>query len=198
MQVIFDQLRVSDDGQKMFIDIHVNGLPVFEHVYLDKLYVTTADNVEETSSCPPEDKCFYIHTFGEGDKEAHLTLPNFESSYTYEKPNFSSDLFFVYITCKTVGETNPCYEVMSCEYKQTAVGVTFDENLLYQRVMGYTKDLADSCSVHQGFTDFILQWNAFKASVETEHWVSAVRFYNMLFGNTSDTGNTTKHCGCNG
>lgn len=198
MQVIFDQLRVSDDGQKMFIDIHVNTLPVFSNVRLDKIYVATADNVQESTSCPPpEDKCIYVHTFGEDETEAHIKLPS-ENGYTYEKGNFSSDLFLVYVTCKTVGDPDVCYEYLPCEYKQVTVGVTFDENLLYQKVMSYTKELADSCSVHQDFADFILQWNAFKASVETEHWISAKKFYNLMFSKGTSGDSITKHCGCHG
>ena len=77
--------------------------------------------------------------------------------------------------------------------------LTFDENILYQRVMDYTKQLADDCNMPNGFIDFILRWNAFKASVETEHYIPAIKFYKMLFDDYSGTGRGTfKPCGCHG
>jgi hypothetical protein len=88
------------------------------------------------------------------------------------------------------------------------LGVTFDENLLYQRVMQYTKSLADNCKIPVAFMDFILLWNAFKASVETEHYIPAIKYYNMLFGKDADgnpygaydktSGVISKPCGCHG
>ena len=80
--------------------------------------------------------------------------------------------------------------------------------------MDYTKDLADDCTIPTGFTDFILLWNAFKASVETEHYGPAIKYYNMLFGNPDErvtrdgshspfgggsaNNRRTKPCGCHG
>ena len=52
--VIFDQLRISDDGTKMYINIHVNEADEFASVYLDEMYICTADGVNETAFCDPE------------------------------------------------------------------------------------------------------------------------------------------------
>ena len=82
--------------------------------------------------------------------------------------------------------------------------MTFDENRLYQKVMGYVKELQQNCSVPAGFIDFILMWNGFKASIETEHFVDAKNFWKMLFDKdiVMDTGFMpvygNKICGCHG
>ena len=77
---------------------------------------------------------------------------------------------------------------------------TIDYALLYQQVMDYTKDLADDCQIPQGFIDFILRWNAFKAAVETEHYIPAIKFWKMLFENQGGKtlAHSTKPCGCHG
>ena len=82
----------------------------------------------------------------------------------------------------------------------TTVGAVFNEKLLYQHIMGFTRQLANDCQVPVGFSDFILLWNAFKAAVETGHFIAAIKYFNMLF---SDNRNTTfikepKPCGCHG
>jgi len=80
------------------------------------------------------------------------------------------------------------------------LGVVFDETMFYQKVMNHTKDLLATCCVPKLFIDFILLWNAFKASVETEHYISAIKFYNLLFDvrDSKSYIETIKGCGCHG
>ena len=35
--IIFDQLRLSDDGSQMFIDVHVNKAEYFKDIYLESI-----------------------------------------------------------------------------------------------------------------------------------------------------------------
>ena len=83
----------------------------------------------------------------------------------------------------------------------TTLGVTFDEALLHQKVLGYTNELIQDCQVPQGFTDFILLWNAFNSAIETEHYIPAIKYWNMLFDSTIDSGGyigNKGNCGCHG
>lgn len=233
--LIFDQLRISDDGRKMYISIHINKASYFENVYLDSITITTADKVLETVEQVPSSDYIYHQKFGSDLKEADLVLnkSSFDAAFnnvnpisgevinpdepnakrSFEHSNFSQDLFFVYIKCKLAnGEAyDPCIPCVLDD--DVTLGVTFDTNLLYQRVMDYTKQLGEDCTIPQGFTDFILLWNAFKAAVETEHYIPAIKFYNMLFGNASDDarkdgsyspygkvsgGSGFRNCGCHG
>ena len=206
MSVIFDQLRISDDGKRMYINVHVNTADYFDNIYLDKLTIMTSDKVSETDPSIPTSDYIYTITFDDNQKEVALVLTAADFTKTWETdPNamqfkqvdMSRTLFFVYVKIKGVpDECTPC-----TLDEEVTVGVTFDENLLYQQVMNYTKQLAQDCTIPQGFTDFILQWNAFKASVETEHYVPAIKYYNMLFngGSIGTTSfGTSKPCGCYG
>lgn len=201
--VIFDQLRLSDDAQKMYVNVHVNTASYFDNIYLDRIVVMTSDKVLEATIADlyPTDSegnpmdYEYTKQFEDGVKEAALvlTVNDFQSLKTTD---MSNTLFFVYVKCKgTVGECTPCRLD-----ELTTLGVTFDEKMLYQRVMGYAKELADDCKVPVGFADFILLWNAFKAAVETEHYVAAIKYWEMLFDKSQSTAlaYTTKGCGCHG
>jgi hypothetical protein len=64
--------------------------------------------------------------------------------------------------------------------------------------MDFTKSLADECKIPVGFADFILLWNAFKAAVETEHYISAVKYWKMLFDKNISSYGNNKPCGCHG
>ena len=193
--IIFDQLRISDDGSRMYINLHVNQADYFKDIYLDSITIMTACQVSETSPELVTDDYIYRQTFEGNLKQADLVLTPADFNEKFSKNDLSHDLFFVYIVCK--GVPDPCTPCRLDE--MTTLGVTFDENILYQKVMDFTKELLKDCNINQGFLNFILQWNTFKAAVETEHYVAAIRFWKMLFeeGGTHNL-SITKNCGCHG
>lgn len=208
--VIIDQFRISGDGSKIYLDVHVNTASYFEHVYLDSITLVTSDKVLETTfSDPPTAEYIYKKTFVGNEKEfhtvidkgvldaafSHLSTDN-TTADTVHSGNFSNDLFFVYVKVK--GEPDEC---TPCELdREVTIGVTFDYTLFHQMIMGYTRELADDCTIPHGFTDMILLWNAFKAAVDTEHYVPAIQFWKKIFGNKSNyaAAYKTRGCGCHG
>lgn len=195
MSVIFDQLRISDDGKKMYINLHINKAEYFDDIYLDSITIMTADKVSETNPNMPTADYIYNKVFEDNQKEADLVLLPSDFNEYFAKSDFGSDLFFVFVKIKGVpSECTPCRLD-----EEVTLGVTFDENLLYQRVMDFTKGLTNDCQIPTEFTDFILLWNAFKASVETEHYVPAIKFWKMLFDNRGSVAmGKPKNCGCHG
>ena len=203
--VLFDQLRISDDGRQMYIDAHVSLADCFDGVTIQSLYICLGSQVYETLTIDPESNGNIYHkTYGENVREIHECITIGDDALVYNKTSFSKDLFFVYVGCNTVPEGCECYPHVG----RYVLKVTFDENLLYQRVMGYTKALADDCQIPVAFMDFILLWNAFKASVNTDHYIPAIKYYNMLFGMDTEgqsygaydknSGMIHKPCGCHG
>lgn len=226
--VQFDQLRISDDGKELFIDIHVNNSSYFKNVYISGIVIIDANSKEkdckskdytgisETNPFVPNSNYIYKSEVFGNEKELHLRLTkaDFDAAFInngsidsidsskpyaklpFNKSNFSDGLFFVYIYCKGVSdECTPCV----LDSSKPTVGVTFDEKLLYQRVMDFTKQLADQCIIPREYIDFILLWNAFKASIETEHYIPAIKYWQMLFNTPMlINGITTKGCGCHG
>ena len=193
--VLFDLLRISDDGKRMYVDFHVNGADYFKKLTLDSMVIMTADQVSETDPLTPTTEYIYKMDFPDGMREYSTVLVPAEMNENFTKNNFSTDLFFVYVICK--GTPDPC---TPCGLDDaTTLGVTFDENLLHQKVLGYTRMLADTCNIPQAFIDFILTWYGFKAAIETEHPIMAIKYYNMLFGfGDIDTDTYNKGCGCHG
>lgn len=197
--IIFDELRLSDDAKKIYISIHVNEADYFENIYLDKIVIKTGDKVLEATAPElfstddnPTDS-IYTKTFEGNIKKADLVL-TVNDFLTLKQSDMSKTLFFVYVRCKgTVAANTPCGLD-----EMTTVGVTFDEKLLYQRVMDYTKSLSDDCIISIGFTDYILLWEAFKAAIKTGHFKPAIKYWNMLFSNSDTITYTTKGCGCHG
>lgn len=203
--IIFDQLRISDDGKRMYINAHVNKADYFNDIYIDSIVIQTADKVSETDPGLPTSDYVYIKKAGENAKELNLVLEASDLSRSWEsdpkaiafgRGDMSKTLFFVYIKCKgTPGSCTPCRLD-----EETTLGVVFDENVLHQKVMDYTKELVADCSVPSAFIDFILLWNAFKSAIETEHYIPAIKFFNMMFEEVGKScqSRTIKTCRCNG
>lgn len=203
--IIFDQLRISDAGDKMYINAHVNDADYFKNVYIESVTIMTSEKVSETTPEAPTSNYIYKKTFDGSSKDVDLVLTALDFTRTWEttpkamafkEGDISNTLFFVYIKCTgTPGACTPCRLD-----EETTLGVTFDENILYQRVMDYTKELGNSCTIPLGYIDFILLWYAFKSAIETEHYIEAIKFYNILFGTVNSEGHRSviKSCGCHG
>ena len=199
--VLFDLLRISDDGKRMYLDFHVNKAHYFDGLTLESLTILTADKVSETDPLTPTAEYIYKLDFEDDLREYSTVLQPTDFNELFTKSTLSQDLFFVYVTVK--GTPDPC---TPCRLDEpVTLGVTFDENLLHQKVLGYTNQLAQDCQVPQGFIDFILLWQAFKAAIEAEHPLIAIKYWQMLFddysgGSVDVQGNVSlfKPCGCNG
>lgn len=209
--VVFDQLRLSDDAQRMYINVHVNTSVYFTKMYIKRLVIVTSDKVTK-ASCRgkyptdadgnPKDY-IYLKEFDDYTKEAELVLTAYDFMRTWEtelskidfkKGDMSKTLFFVYVECEgTVAADTPCGRD-----EPVTVGVTFDDKMLYQKTMGYVKELTEECKVPMAFTNFILLWHAFKAAVVTEHFLDAIKYWKMLFDEYGGEAVTTKGCGCHG
>ena len=197
--VIFDQLRISDNGKLMLVNFHVNKAEYFKYIFLESLTIMTADQVSETDPLTFSTQYVYRVDFEEGMKEYNVALQPTDFNENFTKSNFSSDLFFVYVKCKDA----PIIGCPPCRLDElTTLGVTFDEAMLHQKVLGYTNELVADCVVPQGFTDFILLWQAFKSAIEAEHYIMAIKYWRMLFedygiGSGEYIGNKS-NCGCHG
>ena len=122
-------------------------------------------------------------------KEVHLVVDKNEIN-----ADLSKDMLYVYFhVTGTPSLDTPCRldEVYT-------LGVTFNEGAIYNRMMNYTKEIIDTCSVPNGFINMILQLEAIKAAIETENYASANKFYNKLINAKSSMCTSNINCRCYG
>lgn len=192
--VIFDQLRISDDGYTLYIDAHVNKASYFDNIFISKITICTEDQVHETDPLEYFDKFIYQQDFqGEDLKELHLVLNSNSFNEVFKGKDLSHNMFFVYIECG--GTPDPCTPCRLDEL--TTLGVTFDYGRLFNIAMNYTRELTKTCNIPDKFIDFILNFEGLKLSIETEHYIPAINYWNVLTSG-ANYGVTTKPCGCHG
>jgi len=171
--VYFHLYRVEEDGTATHVGLDETDDVEFLHFYYNS-YILYREDV----------------------RQAHLVLCLADFNERFCKKDLSHNMFFVYFTVRgTPASDTPCRFD-----EKTTVGVTFDYNILYQNAMGFTRELADTCTVPQGFIDFILNMEALRMSVETEHYIPAISHFKWMMGQGAiGTGNSVpapKPCGC--
>lgn len=198
MSVIIDQLRISDDGKNLFIDVHVNKSSYFENVYLRRITICTEDQVSELNPQAYSNDFIYqeeIPHVVDGEvvemKELHRVLCSNVFNEKFKKCDLSHNMFFVYIDCAgTPSSDTPCRLD-----EMTTLGVTLDYGVIYNIAMNNTRELADTCKVPQRFHDFILNFEAMKISIETEHYIPAIHYWKNILGQPHGA-YMHKGCGC--
>ena len=188
--VVIEQLRISPDGQQLFIDAHINKAPYFEDLVLDKISIDTQNTVLQSFHGPSENSVFTQTTVTNTlrPKEVHLVVDK-----NMIDADLSKDMLYVYFHVKGTPPPNiPCG--LDTPY---TLGVTFNEGIIYNRMMGYTKEIANTCEIPMGFIDMILQLEAIKAAIETENYVTANKFYNRLI-NLKSSSTSNINCKCHG
>ena len=94
MSIIIDQLRISDDSKRMYINLHVNKAEYFDNIYLDSITIMAADKVSETNPNEPTEDYIYKKVFDDGVREADFVLQPIDFNENFMKSDFSKDLFF--------------------------------------------------------------------------------------------------------
>lgn len=199
MSVIVDQLRISDNGKNLYINAHVNKAAYFDSMYIESITICTEDQVSELNPASIGEHHVYMETFGPGTREINLVLCSQMFNELLKDCDFTKHMLFVYITCGGA----PTPDTPCTMDEMTTLAVTFDYGLLYNKGMGFTRELADTCSIPREFIDYILNVEALKLSLETEHYVPAINYWKELMGRTAfstynSTTPRTKPCGCYG
>ena len=175
----------------------------YNNVYL-YLYAQTAEDVYEFVRIEDSNDFNFLHFYWQAysvirfqdQRVLHLVLDKNDFNEQFKAGDLSHNMFFVYIEVGGVpDECTPCRLD-----EQTTLGVTFDYGIVFNQAMNYTKALAADCVIPHQFLDFILNFEALKLAVETEHYVPAIEYWkNLLNANGRTLGHSiTKPCGCHG
>ena len=163
----FVELRITPDGKTLVIEVKIKDEAYYTNVYLDTITIDTQDTYSASSSSNP----VFTHTFISDTKTYSIELNAVAMNLTD-----MNQLFFVKVTAKgTPSSDTPCGKDINCV--TCAVANMYP---LYQYGMGLTKELTESCSIPQGFTDFILRKDAIEVAVKTGNFTEAAKYYKMF------------------
>jgi len=169
--VIFNELSIKEDKQSLVIDCSIEGLNIYDNMYIKSVYLDYYKNAE--SPGVPSSKALVVYDKQEGEEEQRALR------FCVEKEQLPSDmgvsdfdkgLFFVTVICD--GDLPASAALLACGADDTVdTAIVLDWQRVYEAGMKYISALNDQCfddcNDLPGFKNFILLWNALRLSVET-------------------------------
>ena len=180
----FTELRVQKE--RLTIVAEVREIEdYYDNVYIDKIIVDTQDTF--TTSGPSENAIYSVTIDGD-KKRVSISL----SATTLGLSDLEHTMFFVYAKAKgNPAPTTPCG--FDEEY---SMGVTFAFCPIYNTTVQYIREIENSCEIPKNFIDMILQFKAIQYSIDTGHYVQAIKYYNKFFKKLNIGAHS--NCGCHG
>ena len=202
--VIFSDLRINDNKDKIFVDCYIEDLDAYEQMYIKDIYIYYYKNASTVDGTPLDyAKAFKLYdatVSGTGARAVSttFTLAEMESVQNFGTSNFNGGLFYVMVTCDgTLGDTSGYAEGADATVD---IGIILDWAMLYQKGMSYVSMFGQGnvCNFPQGYDLFLLLWFGLKLALETYDYARIAQLWEkflrtMAFGGTNvlATG-----CGC--
>ncbi|MBQ9391942.1 MAG: hypothetical protein IJU02_07105 [Lachnospiraceae bacterium] len=180
--IIFDELKVTEDGSALIVEVSVSKEKYFRDVYLDSIFIDNQDTYKDTgiSSTP-----LYTFTLEGNNKILRKTI--LKNELTAGK-DFNG-ILYVYVRTKGLPADNtPC----GMDTINT-VGATLNMYNVYNDALPYLKEIASTCDVPDAFIDYMLKVKAIEAALGSGNYLMANKYWNKFFSNIN-TINTS--CGC--
>lgn len=188
--IVFDQLRVTNDGLHLVIDAHVSKEKYFDNIYMSKIYVLNEEQYKEGIGVT-ELESNYIPVW----KASTTDVKEVSIIVDEEIPfDLKKSLLFVYVV--TTGTPDSCTPCGLDNNPEMAVTMYMGD--IYNQFMTYIKSIGDDCNIPQEFIDFLLKLKAIKLSMDSGHYTQGIQYYNKwLKGNIINL-SSISNCGCHG
>lgn len=200
--VVFDELRITNDGECLVIDVRIRKESIYSNVSITNIVIGTHKNYGEGESKGTTIDFTSLNQYEDDNRHVLLRLYNYDLNPIAEEKDkdyidLKKDLIYVYV------DTTPLQTEcdLPCDMMQTHnIGVTLYMGDIYNTFMQYMNELNNkSCDnqVPQNLIDLILEYTALTTALDSKHFIKANEFYAKWFA--SDRCNIPKsNCGCNG
>lgn len=188
--VKFDELRISEDGQFLTVECHIDDYAAYSDMYIESIYLDYYKNRNPVSG-PSEHKIILYEHVIESQRESRAVRARISTSaipQDFGTNEFSRGMFYVYVHCE--GTPTAEAETMGCGADNPDVlGVIIDWHALYEKIMPLVARFSAKCSpceIPSNFENLILLWNAFRFAVDACDWAQAERLWEELMGLEND------------
>lgn len=184
--IVFDELRVTNFGDRLIVRARVRTESYYTDVYIDKIIVDTEETYTEGG---PSNNPVFTKQLDVDNKEILVQLDKLDLSTT-----LTDHLFFVYIVAKgTPSSDTPC----GMDEVNT-LGVTMYMGNYYNTFMSHIKELGSNCQVPQSLINDILKYKALTTSIDAGHYIQGINYFNKWFSGKANPQLASVDCGCHG
>lgn len=185
--VIFNDLRITPDGQNLFIDVKVAPYKYFENMFISSISIDTEETFSPTGK-PSSNAVVVYENQDTTVKEYSINL----SPDKFKLSAFNNHIFYVYVTVAgTPSADTPC--TMDTEY---TLGVALNWQSIYQQGIDHMRKVVNGCcGMPKDFIDYILRFKAFELALRTAQYQLANDRFKKWFA--EDGAKFNPPCGCN-
>lgn len=180
--IVFEQCRIDDAGKKLIIEAAVENLKYYDDVYISDIIITTEEGYTTQT-----DILLNKPDIPEDCKRLRLCL----NSDDLNKTSLNDHIFFIYIITKGY----PAPDTPCGMDNHTAMTIAVNMRPIYNKAMGYIRELKSTCDIPRGFIDMILRLKAFNLSLRTGNYPVAIEQWKTFFKDKINV-SSSKGCGC--
>ena len=200
--VIFNDLRLTDEKDKIVVDCFIEGLFIYANMYIKSIYVEYYKNA--LLSGDPSDKAIQIYSNTDTSVQAvRVCLSNTDTQVkeNFGIESFDDGLYYIIVDCD--GELSSDTSTYPCGYDETRdTGVVLDWQRIYEIGMSYITQYNNSCfnpcQSLDGFDNFIIAWNSLRLAISICDFSLLKKVYEKIlrFAGNADVVSVSS-CGCN-
>lgn len=185
--IVFNDLRITPDGENLLIDAMVAPYKYFENMYISSISIDTEETFSPTGK--PSSNAVVVY------ENQDTTVKEHSINITPDRFKFASlngHIFYVYVTVAgTPSADTPC--TMDTEY---TLGVALNWQSIYQQGVDHMRKVVNGCcGMPKDFIDYILRFKAFELALRTAQYQLANDRFKKWFA--EDGAKFNPPCGCN-
>lgn len=193
--ITINECVIARDARYLYLKAAIDDFSYFDDVFVDYLEFTihkVVNNAIETVTVELNpDGTLRSSSYTDNVKEVNLTLVPQDLGIT--------DFRTPVIVVKVYTKGYPAPDTPCGMDEEFAVGIAYNESVLYDKGLGFLKQIGIDCEIPQDFIDWILQSAAFELALKSGNIDEALKWWLRLISNRG-TGHSGKpsNCGCHG
>lgn len=193
--VSINECVIARDAKYLYLKAAIDDFTYFDNVFIDYIEVT-ANSVKDSAI---DTVTVTLNTDGTIRTDSHKVTTNVKSIDLTLTPqdlglsNFSTAFLVIKVFTKgTPSIDTPCG--MDEEY---AVGIAYNENVIYNIGLQYIRQVGIDCEIPQDFIDWIMRTSAFELALKSGNLDEALNWWVRLNNKVIQVGKKS-NCGCHG
>lgn len=205
IMVIFNELRIVEDYSAMYIDCAVEGLDIYEDMYIKRIWLDYYKTCGVVGVPSLEHSMLIYENVNDDEtiKGRRIRVrPTDLDTSKFGTSTFENGIFYVTVECD--GTLPPEAAQYACTTDDTVdVGVILDWYKVYKKGMAFiasaTRKCADLCSDTSGYQQFVFIWHALSTAIAAKDYTLLCSMWDkFLRASIPSNGNVsvTSGCGC--
>lgn len=193
----FNELRITQDGKYLIIDVSVDESSYFDTVSLDSIVIDTQDTYIANG---PSSTPIYTYRVGENYSQVYSSPDNSQVLTADLEPvlvnnelesrrvrlnldatalgvQLNNTMFFVYV----ISTGTPSSDAPTSTIDPMIMGTVVNLYQFYQKSIYYLKKVSSDCEVPKCFIDFVLRYKALELCIKTGNYTEAIKYWKKFF-----------------